>query len=467
MIAISNQYTVFEFGYISSDAKAHESDRIKKISASAFQYLKQLCLCDESESRFLRLRSIDGCEALQVNNYVGVLFTPDGTQIEVLPKVAKKTDDEDAARDSLLMMLKSLKSFRHLQTNSANLAQAKMPLLEVFISQFLQSVNQLVKRGLRSDYIHREDNLAFLKGKLLIGKQIQHNSISKQRFYVEYDEYLQDRPVNRLIHRALKIIGGYTRSAANQKLLQELLFVFHEIPASNNVKLDFSRVKLDRGMSYYETPLAWTKLIINGISPLTMQGTSQAFSLLFPMEAVFESFVSQVLRKQLPAWFELSTQEKSKSLVMHDDKKYFRLKPDLLIKHGQGKDKGKNFCVLDTKWKLIDQSKNNGSDKYGLSQSDFYQMFAYGHKYLNGQGELFLIYPSHVDFSQPIQHSFDFSNQNENDQSAPLRLWVIPFSIEAEINDIKRFVFPKKCTTSLADHKLMKYMDDALSVKLG
>jgi 5-methylcytosine-specific restriction enzyme subunit McrC len=32
------------------------------------------------------------------------------------------------------------------------------------------------------------------------------------------------------------------------------------------------------------------------------------------------------------------------------------------------------------------QRKNNGTDKYGLSQADFYQMFAYGHKYLKGGG---------------------------------------------------------------------------------
>ena len=33
----------------------------------------------------------------------------------------------------------------------------------------------------------------------------------------------------------------------------------------------------------------------------------------------------------------------------------------------------------------------NGTDKYGLSQGDFYQLQAYGQSYLGGQGDVVLI----------------------------------------------------------------------------
>jgi 5-methylcytosine-specific restriction enzyme subunit McrC len=438
MQKILNQVTVFEFGYLGVGEKAGNSNRIELISAKAFDYLKRLCACDESESRFLRPRFIDGCDVLQLKNYAGVLFTPDGTQIEVLPKVAKKLAREKAAdesRASLLMMLKALKQFRHLKTNNANLTKNKMPLLEVFISQFISSVNELIKRGLRHDYVRCEDNLTFLKGKLLLGRQVQHNFINKHKFYVEYDEYLQDRPVNRLIHSALKKVGNYSRSANNQKLIQELSFAFADIPQSTNIKNDFASTKLDRGMNYYQTPLAWARLILDGFSPLTMQGKNTAFSLLFPMEAVFESYVASILRKQLPDNLSLKTQASSEYLVTHDGDKRFMLKPDLLLQNSYSKDKGVNACVLDTKWKLVNSSDKK--NKYGLSQSDFYQMFAYGHKYLKGKGELFLIYPSHADFQEAIEKSFDFN------EGKPLRLWVVPFDISAIIDDEKRFKWPK------------------------
>lgn len=438
MSVVKQQTTVFEFGYLGCCDKAKASGKITAISEGAFNYLKNLCLCDESESRFLQLKSINNCEVLQVKNYVGVVFMPDGSQIEVLPKVAKVNSDavsHDDARASLLMMLKTLKSFRYLQTNSAQLAKNKMPLLEVFISQFLTAVNRLIKRGLRSDYVREQDNLAFLKGKLLVGKQLRHNAINKHKFYVEYDEFLQDRPANRLIHSALRRVNGYSRNADNQKLCRELLFAFADIPVSKDISNDFAQLKLDRSMSHYESSLAWTRLILDGFSPLTLQGKTNAFSLLFPMESVFESYVASILNKYLPTHLSLTTQASSKSLVVHNKAKHFRLKPDLLIQHALGEKKGLNHSVLDTKWKLVKQDKS----AYGLSQSDFYQMFAYGHKYLNGAGELFLIYPAHEDFKEPIEHSFDF------DEDAKLKLWVVPFDIFADLPDRVRLKMPVDC----------------------
>lgn len=464
MLAVKKETTVFEFGYLGNgddkSGKAQASPKIKAISEKAYEYLKSLCLCDESESRFLRLKQIDSCEVLQVQNYAGVLFTPDGTQIEVLPKVAKKLASEkaeDASRGSLLMMLKALKQFRHLQTHNANLAKNKIPLLEVFISQFLTSVNTLIKRGLRSDYVRREDNLAFLKGKLLVGKQVQHNFVNKHKFYVEYEEYLQDRPVNRLIHVALKKVANYSRSANNQKLIQELSFAFADIPMSTNIKNDFASIKLDRGMSYYEAPLAWTRLILEGFSPLTMQGKSNAFSLLFPMETVFESYVAKVLGKQIPIGYELKTQASNKYLVEHKGKKRFQLKPDLLLKDVSNK---QNTAVLDTKWKLVsDTGEADEKAKYGLSQSDFYQMFAYGHKYLNGSGELMLVYPSHEDFQEPIEQSFNFDNEEL------LKLWVVPFDISPECADVDRLKLPSGSTLKLPFFLVEQSEQKAISMR--
>ena len=124
MSEVKKQTTVFEFGYLGNgddeSDKVKASLQIKSISGEAYNYLKNLCLCDDSESRFMRLKQVDSCEVLQVKNYAGVIFTPDGTQIEVLPKVAKNSD-ESTSRASLLMMLKSLKQFRHLQTNNSYL----------------------------------------------------------------------------------------------------------------------------------------------------------------------------------------------------------------------------------------------------------------------------------------------------------------------------------------------------------
>ncbi|MGF1746216.1 McrC family protein, partial [Vibrio minamisatsumaniensis] len=408
--------TVFEYGYLTCDQAACVNLGAKLISKHAFEYLKEVSLSAEESNthKCLSLTKRYGLELIQVKNYVGVLFTPTGEHIEVLPKIGRKAENAKQAivesRQVLLMMLQHLGSFRYVSSNQASVATKQMPLLEVFISQFLQSVNGLVKRGLKSDYVTQEDNLYYQKGKLKVSQQIRYNVVNKHKFYVEYDEYLIDRPANRLLKTALLKLGYYTRLATNQKLLRELQFAFADVPTSKSVKQDINALKLDRGMVDYHSPIAWAKLILDGFSPLSMKGDSSALSLLFPMEAVFESYVASVLRTQLPDGAELTTQAASKYLVTHNQRSQFQLKPDLLLTLPDN-----SKLILDTKWKLIDIEEHN----YGLSQSDLYQMFAYGNKYLDGKGDLFLIYPSHQAFEKPIEYSFDFSET--------LKLWVVPF----------------------------------------
>lgn len=429
--------SVFEYGYLTYDKAASVELGAKLISKRAFEYLKDVSLSagESDTNKCLGLTKRFGHELLQVKNYVGVLFTPTGEHIEVLPKTGRKSLTQEQAvsesREMLLMMLQHLGSFRYVSFNKTNIATKKMPLLDVFISQFLQSVNTLVKRGLKSDYVTQEANLHFQKGKLKVSQQIRHNVVNKHKFYVEYDEYLINRPANRLIKTALLKLSNYTRLATNQKLLRELQFAFADVPTSKSVKQDINALKLDRGMVDYHSPIAWAKLILNGFSPLSMKGDSSALSLLFPMEAVFESYVASVLRKQLPDDVELTTQASSKYLVTHNDRNQFQLKPDLLMNFPDN-----SKLVLDTKWKLLDIEEYN----YGLSQSDLYQMFAYGHKYLNGIGDLLLIYPAHSGFEKPIEFSFDYSES--------LRLWCVPFV--SDLNGGSRLMWPGGCPKAVS-----------------
>lgn len=428
--------TVFEFDLLSADKKAkNDNNKVNYIPDGAFDYLEKCCLCDDTESRFLKMKIAHGMKVLQVQNYAGVVLCPDGTQIEVLPKVAKANSHENAAteaQNSLLMMLRSLKKFRHIETEVASIKKQKMPLMEIFISQFLNAVNVLVKKGIRSDYVREQNNGTYLKGKLLHSQQLKHNFINKHKFYVEYDEYLKDRPANRVIHSALQAITGYTQVNRSKKLAQELLFAFSDIPLSKNHKNDFSTIKLGRGMQHYDAPISWSRLILEGFSPQSMLGSHNAYSLLFPMEAVFESFVAKYLKKHLPSSLKVSSQVQSKSLVSYGDKNYFRLKPDLYITELKVA-----HTVLDTKWKLIDQNKSAGKDKFGLSQSDFYQMLGYGHKYLESVGNLVLIYPKSDSFDKPFEHSFDY------DDDSKLKLWVVPFDVSANSNCRDRIKFPE------------------------
>lgn len=425
---VRNAVSLFEFAcLVSQDSGVvRVPNELEVVSPQAFDYLKAMALSSLDERRLFTLCRRQGVEALQVQNYAGVFFTPDGTHIEVLPKLGRAFSLDtvgdrrcEQARSALLTMLRALKDFAHLQTSSAHIRHQKMPLLEVFIGQFLNSVQQLVKKGVRSDYVRREGNLNVCKGKLNTAAHLRANLVRKQKFFCEYDEFLLDRPANRLLRSALAVVAKLTRSSRNQKLLQELEFSFDSVPFSADHQSDLGRLKLDRSMSHYQTPLAWSKLILNGLSPQATKGQHNAISLLFPMERVFEDYVAMVLKRQLEnlhPGLMLKAQAKGEYLAHYHHKGQFKLKPDLLLKAGEH-----NVAVMDTKWKLLDSMASNNN----ISQADVYQMFAYAKKYLSQHVDgrnVILIYPYQDNFNAPLPMPFEFDEQH--------RLWVVPFVID-------------------------------------
>lgn len=139
---------------------------------------------------------------ISVNNYVGLIQMQNGYQVQVLPKIDFGTDADTANEETkrvFLRMLRSMKDFPSKVFNDANLKMDRMTLYEIFINMYLQEVRTLVKHGLKSAYIEREDNLNFYKGKLIVNEQIKDNAAHGERFYVRYDEYQVDRAENRLV----------------------------------------------------------------------------------------------------------------------------------------------------------------------------------------------------------------------------------------------------------------------------
>lgn len=433
--------TIFEYdalAAISADGNGmHNVEGLRVLPSHIFSWLEAqaLRLAEAGETVWLHMTQRCGRRAVQVTSFVGVIRCPDGFQIEVLPKLGK-INGEVNARQLLIEMLRCLGSFRHIQTDRAQLLSRRMPLLEVFISEFLLAVEHVVKRGMRSDYRSRQDNLFTLRGKLRMSEHLRHNLCRRDRFFAEFDEFSPNRPENRVLHAALRCALAWTATQANQQLAQELCFVFADIPISNQPDADFTRVQIDRGMAHYDAALGWARLILKDESPLTGHGDNRAPSLLFPMETVFEAFVAKHLARQLCNGYTLRAQARSFSLVKHNKQDWFRLKPDLLVQAAKV-----NQVVLDTKWKLLDTHKANGTEKYGLDQSDFYQLHAYGQSYLEGKGDVVLIYPKTDRFDQPLP-VFAFPNG--------LRLWVLPFCLREKHLllppcDTLRLFFTEKC----------------------
>ncbi|WP_459899292.1 McrC family protein [Campylobacter concisus] len=324
---------------------------------------------------FLKLGRDKKGDFLQAQNYVGIIQTKSGDSLEILPKIHDNDNgsNKEAVENSkriLLRMLKTLKNHPFKNINIANLKSINLPLLEIFISMFLDEVSKLIKIGIKSDYVEFEDNLKFLKGKLKISEQIRKNIVHKERFYVCYQEFSIDRAENRLIKSTLEFLYRRSKSSKNQRLIREYLFIFDEISSSSDINADFSRLKLNRQTKHYEQALLWSKIFLQNKSFSPYRGNDVAFALLFDMNTLFESYVGNFIKKSFPGTI---LQHSEKHLV--ENPKSFRLRPDIFLE---------DKFIADTKWKIV-KSKDD------ISQADLYQLYAYGKKH--ECDKLYLIYP--------------------------------------------------------------------------
>ncbi len=366
---MSNTITLKEYEFLQTKYPEYKN----YVDEKTFEALESFVLKEE-RAEYLKLTSKKGFgKVLQAQNYVGLIQTKDATTIEIIPKIQNISEEE--SKKILLKMLKTLKKSPFKTLEKAKLKSSKMPLLEIFISMFLEELTLLVRKGIRSDYLAREENLHFLKGKLKIAKQIKQNAIHKERFFVEYEEFSSDRVENRLIKTALEFLYKKSKLNKNQQRIREFLFIFDDVSSSKNIKNDFKSVKLDRQMRKYEQILLWaeTFLFENSFSPHS--GKDIALALLFDMNLLFESYVGAYLKKK---GFDVRSQDKGKYLVEQPNR--YALRPDFVI----NKDK-ESEIVADTKYKNIKEQKD-------ISQADMYQLYAYGTKYKQTK-QLYLIYP--------------------------------------------------------------------------
>ncbi|WP_022669797.1 McrC family protein [Hippea alviniae] len=307
---------------------------------------------------------------LKSQNYVGIIQTKLGFVLEILPKISDE-EDKDKSKAVLLRMLKTLRDSPFRNYQMANLKIEKLPIFEIFIKMFLDELGILIRKGIKNDYVLQEENLPYLKGKLKISEHIIKNLIHKEKFFVEYNEYMQNRVENQIIKTTLLFLQKKTKRF--QKLIRKYLFVFDDVDEIYDVKSAFAKISLDRTIKYYENVLIFCKIFLLNRSFSPYKGDSVAFALLFDMNRLFEDYVGSYFKKH---YKNVVLQHREYHLLRQGGEKFFNLRPDIYMEDEN--------IILDTKWKIIKEEKD-------ISQDDLYQMFTYAMRY--NSHKVYLIYP--------------------------------------------------------------------------
>ncbi|MGO4416430.1 McrC family protein [Cupriavidus sp. KB_39] len=334
--------------------------------------------------------------------------------LEVLPKIwdghggaaeagaAERAAGAGRARRALLHMLAAASGLSIAELDMAPQAAARATLLDLFIRSYLREALKVAKGGLLTRYVESEGDLPVLRGRMLLVETERLATTRPGLVRCLHDELTHDNPYNQALLAAMACCRPHVRQATTERLWGEARAFFGGV---SFVRVDAKRVaglKRGREMIRYREALRWAEQLLGLLSPSLTAGASEAPTLLFNMEPIFESWVARHERRRAPEGIEVSLKGSPRYLssvahrrptaVTGDDSSVgapqgraagrvntaFRLMPDVLLwPDGVDREEGTPAAIVDAKWKALDPSKKD----WGVDEKDAHQLVAYLTRY--------------------------------------------------------------------------------------
>lgn len=332
-----------------------------------------------------------GRAALRARGVVGVIAA-DGCALEILPKIDFPGEPTATVtgniRRRLVHMLAVASDIKIDAGQVTALDWQRETLLEILIRLFSEKLVDALRKGMPRRYIEHEEDLAALRGRLDVTRQLTVLAANPSRLACRFDALSPDIALNRIMKAAIRRMTRIAQSADNQRRLRELAFVYADIADVPVPALRWNDVILDRTNAQWRELVNLAKLLLGERFQTTSAGGNNGFSLLFEMNTLFEAYVARLISRAL-AGDQLRAVSQGGRLYCLETSigGLFQTKPDILIKDG-----AKVVQVIDTKWKRI--ASRIDDKKQGVNQADVYQMMAYGHLY--DCPRLTLLYPHHL-----------------------------------------------------------------------
>ena len=360
----------------------------------------RLELSDKEKQNIIALKELWGSQnlilqadgSLLLKHYVGFICR-NGTRLQILPKVFASGPVEKSSEEfekgkaiNLLLRLLSYSGFLNIKEipDPISVETYQNDLLEIFISIFISQFNKLFNREIHRSYQPYEENMQFIKGRILFSQTIKENAFRKHLHYVGYEEFTINNPLNRIIKTTMLRLISQTQVARNKKALKLALIHLEEVEPINLYPGIFNEVKFNRLNQNYRPLFNMAKMFYYNHQPGQSEGDEFTFTFLVPLNQLFEHYVYKLLDNSKisgPGFYQVNHHKPQKYLASRNGESIFQLEPDITLI----KDKTV-VAILDAKYKNPFKEAD-----VRVLQSDIYQMLAYAVAY--HCFSIYLVYP--------------------------------------------------------------------------
>jgi 5-methylcytosine-specific restriction enzyme subunit McrC len=314
---------------------------------------------------------------MRTNSHVGTVKLPSGRRITVTTKVPV---------NNLLFMVAYTYGLVQFKNQHQYEKRTECDIADVYVHVLLNWLDILLRKGLYKTYLPVEALAPTIKGKYLVGKNLNSNT----RFWCQYDDLTFSTQVNQILKATLfHIIKKVPVSnALRQRALTyfRLIHLVEEITLSPKV---FRQVEYNRLNHHYQTLIELCELIYSGTSLIDGENGQVFSSFMANMNRIFEQFVLKYLQRELPSEHIKGSKIIRWANFLQEDDYLPAIEPDIYIR-------GK--YLIDTKY-----FKSPLNERGKLHSAHLYQILTYMQAYkLNGM----LLYPQQ---DIPLKHSYELN----------------------------------------------------------
>jgi 5-methylcytosine-specific restriction enzyme subunit McrC len=361
------------------------------------------CLSDDGKLTIIQhYRGI----SLETSSYVGRIMLGD-VQITIRPKI-------DAM--PLLQLVQYAYGLRQLNIfSSVDFDTEAFTFQDLLIHQLALEINELLMRGLRRNYVRRDEQLTVPRGRISMQKIANQGGIIQATLPCTHYLRIENNVLNQVLLQGLRLGTQLTNDNGLRTKLQYLEhFHFADISSIRLSKQLLDRVSrtINRLTANYQPAITVIEMLFaaSGISMDEPQQASRLPGFLFDMNLFYQSLLARFLTEHLPE-YEVREQFKLETTMSYinnpQKRKTPELRPDYVIKRN-----GTIVAILDAKYRNLWQETLPPAMLYQLV------MYALGQNTCNS---VTILYPTTTPVAEDARIKVDIAGYNEGNVYVVLR----------------------------------------------
>ncbi|WBO63139.1 McrC family protein [Streptomyces camelliae] len=251
---------------------------------------------------------------------------------------------------------------------------------DLVAAALLEQCEQLVREGLRRDYVRRQSLAPVLRGRLDVAAQVSRRYGQLDQLHVRTFDREADIWDNRVLGTALRVAHTLATHPDLARALHAIADAFPQAPTPDAALRALDRARYTRLNARYHAAHTWARLLLRGggvTDLLTDQGTT-ADGLLLAMPALWEAVVRRLAAEAAaPQGGHAVPSSGATGITVRGDLgNTSTFRPDVLLSLPERDSTVRTLLPVDAKYKRY--------DRYGVGAGDIHQLLTYSAGYTPG-----------------------------------------------------------------------------------